>query len=139
MSYYSLKTFAELPVDSIDISEFRNNALQNNIVKSNVALNLHNNIRQSLGLNKLIWDQNLAGGSISHSSLLSKTRTFEHSKGNYGENLYMGTPSMKDAVNAWLSEQENYSGQKIGSGDFPSYGHYTQMVFFFDNTRYFLQ
>jgi uncharacterized protein YkwD len=129
MSYFSLKIFAELTVVTFaDVS-----------VDSIGTLELHNNIRKSIGLNEISWDQNLAAGSLSYSKVLSKTKALEHSKGNYGENLYIGTSSMIDAVNMWISEQKSYFGQKIGSGEFQNYGHYTQMVLYDFNARYTLR
>lgn len=50
-----------------------------------------------------------------------------------GENLYMssGDASLEDAVRAWLDEEKNYHGEKIGEGDFASFGHYSTFSFSF--------
>lgn len=36
-----------------------------------------------------------------------------------------GDASLEDAVRAWLDEEKNYHGEKIGEGDFASFGHYS--------------
>lgn len=95
------------------------------------ALLLHNNARKILGLAALFWSPGLADECFSYSKFLWATKTFRHSHGKYGENLFMissGDASIIDAANSWLDERKNFHGQKIGSGDFQAYGHYTQMV-----------
>lgn len=37
-----------------------------------------------------------------------------------------GDASLEDAVRAWLDEEKNYHGEKIGEGDFMSWGHYSK-------------
>lgn len=44
-----------------------------------------------------------------------------------------GDASLEDAVRAWLDEEKNYHGEKIGEGDFMSWGHYSKfqhLIFF---------
>lgn len=41
-----------------------------------------------------------------------------------------GDASLEDAVRAWLDEEKNYHGEKIGEGDFMSWGHYSEFCSF---------
>ena len=64
-------------------------------------------------------------------TLASESCAFKHSGGKYGENLGMGTSTMADAVNMFLSEKAYYNGGPIDAsmgGSEHSYGHYTQVI-----------
>jgi hypothetical protein len=39
-----------------------------------------------------------------------------------------GDATLSDAVRAWLGEEANYHGEKIGEGDFAAWGHYSESV-----------
>lgn len=88
----------------------------------------HNKGRASNGVGPLIWDSNLEKSALSWSIHLSKTtRTLEHS--GPGENLYSGSDSCERATQLWMDEKQYFArNQLVGSGDFHSYGHYTQLV-----------
>lgn len=45
-----------------------------------------------------------------------------------GENLYMSTgdATYEQAVQAWLGEEKDYGGEKIGEGDFTKWGHFCE-------------
>ncbi|KAL1302395.1 hypothetical protein AAFC00_002796 [Neodothiora populina] len=96
------------------------------------ALNRNNAARKTKGCPPLHWDANLAREATAYAQKLASTREMVHSgtKGE-GENLYMTSPRndpLDAGVKAWLDEAANYHGQKIGEGDFGSYGHYTQCM-----------
>lgn len=94
------------------------------------ALRANNAARHSKNLHDLAWDRNLANQATEYAKHLASTMKMVHSgtKGE-GENLYMTSPRLeplKAAVEAWLSESKNYHGEKIGEGNFGSYGHYSE-------------
>ncbi|KAI4112858.1 MAG: hypothetical protein LQ338_008262 [Usnochroma carphineum] len=82
----------------------------------------------------LVWDDQLAANATAYARrLASANQGLHHSDGNgrpnQGENLYWSKPngSLADASTGWVNEQKSYHGEKIGEGDFGSYGHYTQV------------
>ncbi|KAL8820648.1 MAG: hypothetical protein Q9223_001170 [Gallowayella weberi] len=105
------------------------------------ALNIHNQARhdasQSSGHKRpdLRWDDNLAKQARAYAQYLCKAnKGLQHSSGdqrkNQGENLYWSKPngSLEAASKGWVNEKKNYHGEKIGEGNFGSYGHYTQVI-----------
>ncbi|KAL8667848.1 MAG: hypothetical protein Q9202_000313 [Teloschistes flavicans] len=107
----------------------------------NNALRIHNDARneatQQSGHPRatLVWDDQLANDATAYAQhLASANQGLQHSSGdqrpNAGENLYWSKPngSMADASQGWVNEKQNYHGEKIGEGDFGSYGHYTQVM-----------
>ncbi|KAI4190533.1 MAG: hypothetical protein LQ346_004909 [Caloplaca aetnensis] len=105
------------------------------------ALNIHNKARQEAPQgfghprNALEWDDKLASNAQAYAQHLANAgKGLQHSDGDsrpgQGENLYWSKPngSMADASQGWVNEVKNYSGEKIGEGDFGSYGHYTQVI-----------
>ncbi|KAI4175602.1 MAG: hypothetical protein LQ343_001593 [Gyalolechia ehrenbergii] len=108
----------------------------------NKALNIHNRARSDATKSSghprgnLVWDGELAANAATYAhKLASANKGLQHSSGdarpNQGENLYWSKPngSMADASQGWVDEKKNYHGQKIGEGNFGSYGHYTQSAF----------
>lgn len=84
--------------------------------------------------NALKWDDKLASNAQAYAQHLANAgKGLQHSGGDsrpgQGENLYWSKPngSMADASQGWVNEVKNYHGEKIGEGDFGSYGHYTQV------------
>ncbi|KAG4275023.1 hypothetical protein FPRO04_14444 [Fusarium proliferatum] len=55
------------------------------------AINLHNKARKSVGNGPIYWDAFLAMGAQQWANHLASIGSLQHSKGDYGENLYMGT------------------------------------------------
>ncbi|KAL8727653.1 MAG: hypothetical protein Q9166_005889 [cf. Caloplaca sp. 2 TL-2023] len=105
------------------------------------ALQLHNQARQDAsrssghGRPDLKWDDNLAKQARAYAQhLANANKGLQHSSGDQrpgqGENLYWSKPngSLEDASKGWLSEKKNYHGEKIGQGNFASFGHYTQCI-----------
>lgn len=94
----------------------------------NNGLAAHNNERSKYGVKPLSWDGSLAAGSLSYAkTLASNNCQLTHSSGDYGENLYAmwgGSPSMNDAVTAWINEPK----------DGKTLNHWTQVVWH-DSTK----
>ncbi|KAH6662784.1 CAP domain-containing protein [Halenospora varia] len=80
----------------------------------------------------LRWSNQLAASAQAWANHLASINAMQHdpNSGAEGENLYGTTGEAKfvDAANAWCNERANYHGEKIGEGNFGSYGHYTQVV-----------
>ncbi|KAK3202730.1 hypothetical protein GRF29_154g553185 [Pseudopithomyces chartarum] len=95
------------------------------------ALIAHNDARGQKGVQPLNWDGGLAAEAQDYANTLAASKNLQHSGvQGQGENLFMssGDASLEDAVRAWLDEEKNYHGEKIGEGDFMSWGHYTQCM-----------
>ncbi|RKP04140.1 hypothetical protein CXG81DRAFT_8686 [Caulochytrium protostelioides] len=92
----------------------------------------HNRLRRKFGKADLQWSPRAASYAQIWSNILNARQTgLAHSHGmfpGYGENLYSGTPSCRDAVRAWGAEAPLYNGEPIGTGDFEGYGHFTQAI-----------
>ena len=97
-----------------------------------------NAIRDEVGVPHLSWDCSLAEGSQSWAVELSKKGTLEHSRGNYGENLYWSSTSNStviDGVNAWYAEKPNFVyGKSDWCKNGTVCGHYTQLIW--EDTKY---
>jgi uncharacterized protein YkwD len=101
------------------------------------GLNLQNNGRKGKNLNPLQWDDHLAQEAQKWANHLAQIGKMEHSTGdqrpNQGENLFWGMASpgpyknpYTNAAKGWMDEAKNYHGEKIGEGNFGSYGHYSK-------------
>ena len=101
------------------------------------ALRLHNCARKTVlpaaaaPIEPLGWSAAIAALAQTYSSAC----VYAHSgRAGYGENIYAAagfTPTMRDAVNAWLSEQPyyNYAANTCSAPSPPgTCGHYTQTV-----------
>ncbi|KAJ3882027.1 CAP domain-containing protein [Lentinula edodes] len=89
------------------------------------TLNSHNSARAQYGASSLTWNSNLYPATQQWASAC----VFQHSGGNYGENLAAAAPqgiSVQQGVNMWMAEasQYNYSNPTFSS----STGHFTQVV-----------
>ncbi|KAL8767555.1 MAG: hypothetical protein Q9209_005972 [Squamulea sp. 1 TL-2023] len=106
------------------------------------ALHIHNQARRDASKTSghqrpdLVWDNKLEQDATNYAKYLCQAnKGLQHSTGNQrpnqGENLYWSKPngSTEAASKGWMDEKKNYHGQKIGEGDFGSYGHYTQVRF----------
>ena len=100
------------------------------------ALTIHNKARTEKHLQPLHWDPNLASQATKYAQHLAQISELQHSAGSarpgQGENLY-GTSSshtpLADGARAWIGEGVRYHHEKIGEGDFGSYGHYSESCF----------
>ncbi|KAH7233233.1 CAP domain-containing protein [Fusarium tricinctum] len=94
------------------------------------ALDLHNEARKEVGNDPLEWDDSLVSGAQEWADHIASLGSLTHSQGDDGENLYMGTSStpFADAVEAFLSEKSQYSGEAISGSNYMGFGHYTQCV-----------
>ncbi|KAI4255026.1 MAG: hypothetical protein LQ352_002771 [Teloschistes flavicans] len=118
------------PKPSHNMSDDQNNALRIHNDARNEATQQSGHARATL-----VWDDQLANDATAYAQhLASANQGLQHSSGdqrpNAGENLYWSKPngSMADASQGWVNEKQNYHGEKIGEGDFGSYGHYTQVI-----------
>ena len=86
-------------------------------------LSVHNSKRAQHCVPALGWSASLAEGAKTWASKCK----FQHSSGNYGENLAMGVPlSAKQAVRLWYNEVSNYN---YSTGKFSlRTGHFTQVI-----------
>jgi hypothetical protein len=87
-----------------------------------MALAPHNTLRALHQAPSLVWDDTLAAYAKTHAT----NCRFQHSGGQYGENLAAGYHSISDAVYAWYAEKANYSFQNPGFS--MKTGHFTQVV-----------
>ncbi|KAL9619146.1 MAG: hypothetical protein Q9160_006235 [Pyrenula sp. 1 TL-2023] len=104
------------------------------------ALDLNNHARQQHSCPPLHWDDKLAADATAYAqTLANKIGHLSHStnasRPGQGENLFWSWNSAKTeasfeaGVQSWLNEANKYQkGEKIGQGDFASYGHYTQCL-----------
>lgn len=92
------------------------------------ALALNNQARTAKGLQPLQWDTGLAQQAAAYAQSLAQQKKLVHSGITWqGENLYMnsGPAAFSNAVQSWLNEESNYTGQTINQGNFAKYGHYS--------------
>jgi pathogenesis-related protein 1 len=98
----------------------------------------HNYWRAELGLPPLKWSNKLAEVAQKWANVLKeKGCKLEHSKTQYGENIYWSwgkkrTP--QEAVDAWASEKKDFDFEKLECiGSWYKCGHYTQLIW--ENTK----
>ena len=114
------------------------------------ALKVHNDARKEVGVQPLVWTENLEIDAKKYADYLASKDIFKHSGSlkeiNQGENLYStayfvfqengekfvfeNTNYLKDASISWLGEKKDYTYAKIGDrkNNFSEIGHYTQMI-----------
>ncbi|KAL8736630.1 MAG: hypothetical protein Q9181_002307 [Wetmoreana brouardii] len=105
------------------------------------ALKIHNQARNDASHTShhprpdLVWDDQLVANATAYAKhLASANHGLQHTtsdqRPNQGENLYWSKPngSLANASKGWVDEKKNYHGEKIGEGDFASWGHYTQCI-----------
>lgn len=93
----------------------------------------HNTVRAEVGVAPLRWDEGLAAHAQQWADHLAANGChMRHRQPNrYGENLFQGTASHYQAIDAskaWQSEKALYRGGVITEHNFRQIGHYTQMV-----------
>ena len=94
-------------------------------------LEAHNVYRTEVGIENLTWSDELAQSATEWAEELAKTCAFEHSTGNYGENLWKGTAgafSITQVVDSWGSEKQDYNYNENSCAVGAVCGHYTQIV-----------
>ncbi|KAL6757363.1 CAP domain-containing protein [Haematococcus lacustris] len=90
-----------------------------------VALSMHNDLRYRHQAAPLSWSPSLAADSKSWADGC----VWGHSKApNQGENLAMGFPDAKSAIQAWADEETQYIYGELTPSNFEEVGHFTQMV-----------
>jgi len=106
-----------------------------------VVLGLHNEERDSLGLEPLLWDKGLALDAAAYARQMARTGMFRHSPRASrampsGENLWMGPRRLYDyavMIRAFLDEKRLFrrGGQLPDvsvTGRWEDVGHYTQII-----------
>jgi uncharacterized protein YkwD len=96
----------------------------------------HNRYRQEVGIAPLSWSERLANSAQQWANHLASSNSFEHSQGDYGENLWMGSAgrySYAQMVQAWGNEQQYFIPDRAfpnvsTTGNWADVGHYTQIV-----------
>ena len=97
------------------------------------ALKIHNDARAKKNLAPLKWDDDLSHQATEYAKVLAAAdHGLKHSgKSGEGENLYaekgIPDPPASQGAQAWINEGKNYHGEKIGEGDFGSFGHYSEL------------
>jgi pathogenesis-related protein 1 len=103
------------------------------------SLDFHNKVRKDVGTEPLQWSNELATYAQAWAdNLASRNCAFEHrsssnspDKKSYGENIFWGSGSMYNALDAsksWYSEIEQYVHGILTNDNWSVAGHYTQMV-----------
>ena len=97
------------------------------------ALKIHNDARAKKHLAPLKWDDDLSHQATEYARVLAAAdKGLKHSgKPGQGENLYaekgIPDPPASQGAHAWINEGSHYHGEKIGEGDFGSFGHYSEL------------
>ncbi len=108
------------------------------------ALKTHNDARDaaskqhSHSRSSLVWDAHLEAEAAKWAQhLATDNKGLHHSTGDQrpgqGENLYWMSGGgdgdmLASGSQGWVDECKSYHGEKIGEGNFGSYGHYTQVI-----------
>ncbi|RZK03096.1 MAG: SCP-like extracellular [Novosphingobium sp.] len=99
------------------------------------VLNTHNGERSRMGLRPLRWNARLSAQAQQWASSLARRGAFEHSNGDDGENLWMGTAngySPEQMVASFLSERRAFRAGRFPNvsrtGNWADVGHYTQII-----------
>lgn len=95
------------------------------------AMQAHNLARANKRCPKLEWSAELARDAEAYAQTLAEKGRMEHSGvEGQGENLYMssGTAELDDAVQAWLGEEKEYRGEKVGEGELGKWGHFSELA-----------
>ncbi len=82
---------------------------------------LHNAARQEVGVEPVTWSAEVAAAAQKWCDHLVATKTFDHSWGDYGENLAQGT-DLKKAFELWFGEKARYKRIGCGKGQSPKGG-----------------
>ncbi|XP_024541000.1 pathogenesis-related protein 1C-like [Selaginella moellendorffii] len=95
----------------------------------------HNSARSAVNVPPLVWSTQVASYAQNWASTLQASCQMVHSKGPYGENLYMWrgsdglvAPPATDAVKEWVKEKADYNYASNTCAPGKVCGHYTQVV-----------
>jgi uncharacterized protein YkwD len=95
----------------------------------------HNRERARMGLPSLRWSARLSQDAGSWAGSLARRGTLEHSDGDDGENLWMGSAnwySPEQMVGDFISERSAFRPGRFPNvsrtGDWSDVGHYTQII-----------
>ncbi|KAH7673639.1 Cysteine-rich secretory protein-related protein [Dioscorea alata] len=94
-------------------------------------VNAHNSARNMVGVGPVTWDDTVAAYAKNYADQRIGDCELIHSNGPYGENLFGGSGadySATDAVNAWVSEGQDYDYNSNTCAEGKVCGHYTQVV-----------
>lgn len=95
-------------------------------------LDAHNRYRAEVGVPPLAWSAEIAASAQAWADEQAATGRWQHSRGRYGENLWMGTAgafSQTQMVQSWGDEKQHFvygTMPDVTTGGVV--GHYTQMV-----------
>ena len=102
------------------------------------ALNYHNKVRKDVGVEPLEWSAELAeyaqkwANHLASNGCDMKHRPYSGEWAQeYGENIFWGSGSSYNAVNAsesWYSEIKDFTYGVLNNDNWYNTGHYTQMV-----------
>lgn len=98
---------------------------------ANDALSSHNAYRQRHGCPGLQLSSTLNNYAQQWANYLAATDTFEHSGGQYGENLYASRGmdvSGNTPVDSWYAEIVDFDFSNPNGNDYRKTGHFTQVV-----------
>ncbi|XP_039131272.1 pathogenesis-related protein 1-like [Dioscorea cayenensis subsp. rotundata] len=94
-------------------------------------VNAHNSARSEVGVGPVTWNDTVAAYAQNYANQRANDCQLIHSNGPYGENLFWGSGadySGVDAVNAWVSEKQDYDYNSNTCAEGKVCGHYTQVV-----------
>jgi hypothetical protein len=103
------------------------------------VLAAHNAERAQMGVQPLVWDNDLGNAAAAYAQQMAMTGVFQHSnraaRRGVGENLWMGTHgaySPEAMIGGWASEKRVFMPgvfpNNSRSGNWVEVAHYTQMV-----------
>ncbi|XP_064958385.1 pathogenesis-related protein 1-like [Musa acuminata AAA Group] len=91
----------------------------------------HNAARAAVGVGTVSWDSTVAAYAQNYANQRKADCQLVHSRGPYGENIFAGSGgdyTAADAVNAWVSEKQDYDYNSNKCAPNKVCGHYTQVV-----------
>jgi hypothetical protein len=97
----------------------------------------HNEAREGVMMDPLVWDEGLATDAASWAQHLADSNTFEHAHhAGQGENLWRGTRGAftpEDMVGGWVAEGKYWRGgtkfpDVSKTGNWADVGHFTQVI-----------
>ncbi|KAM0937374.1 putative CAP domain-containing protein [Dioscorea sansibarensis] len=94
-------------------------------------VNAHNSARSNVGVGPVTWNDTVTAYAEDYANQRANDCQLIHSNGPYGENLFWGSGadySGVDAVNAWVSEGQDYDYNSNTCAEGKVCGHYTQVV-----------
>lgn len=94
-------------------------------------LDKHNSYRSDVGVEAILWSEDLAISAQNWADELAENCDFKHSGGEFGENIWAGTAGAFDpidVVTSWGSEITDYDYETNTCAEGKVCGHYTQIV-----------